>query len=116
MDEKDKIVQITGSGDILYALSSEGKLYIGTLSEKKGFEWRRLPEMNLEKIKTVSLAITEDESSGPVFVAPEGGIKTAALIKDEEPAEPKVEAPKAEAPKPTGPVIPSIPSIPNIKK
>lgn len=104
MDQKDKIVQITGSGEVLYALSAEGKLYMGVNDEKKGFEWRKVPEMNLEKMHSVKAAEYVEENTGPVFVAPEGGIKTAALIKDEEPKEePKAEAPKAEPAKPAAP-------------
>ncbi|MEZ4815499.1 MAG: hypothetical protein R3A80_09885 [Bdellovibrionota bacterium] len=99
MDQEEKVIQITGSGDVLYALSSKGKLYIGTMHGVHGFEWRILPEINLAKVKQVpTLATDDDEGSQPQFATPEGGvIETAALLREEE----KVAeaAPEAEAEK-----------------
>ncbi len=98
MDQDEKILQITGSGDVLYALSSKGSLYIGVMHGKHGFEWRKLPEMNLEKMKKVpTLATNDDEGAQPVFAVPAEGIKTATLLKDDvvpEEAKPEATAPK----------------------
>ena len=84
MEQEEKIQQITGSGDLLYALSTKGKLYLGTMHGKHGFEWRLLPEMNFEKMKQVStLASNDDEGSQPVFVVPAEGHKIATFLREE---------------------------------
>lgn len=89
MEQQEKIIQITGSGDVIFALSSEGKLYVGTLHEKMGFEWRVLPELNIGKMKRVRTSITagDGEDGGqPIFTPPsDGEIKTATILRDEEP-------------------------------
>lgn len=96
MDPKDKIIQITGGGEVIYALSAEGKVYVGTQNEKKGFEWCKLPDMNTEKMNTLRAAEFLDESNAqPLFAPPPDGIiKTAAIVRDEEP--PKMEAAKVD--------------------
>lgn len=94
MEQDEKILQISGSGDVLYALSSKSKLYVGTMHGKQGFEWRLLPEMNFEKMKRVStLTANDDEGAQPVFTPPEdGAIKTASLLRDDvKPEEPKAD-------------------------
>lgn len=97
MAQDEKILQITGSGEMIYALSSEGKVYVGTL-EKKGFEWRRLPPMNFETMKQIhSVGGADEEGSQPVLSAPnEGEYERPTLLRDEVKKE---EAKAAEAPK-----------------
>lgn len=104
MGQEDKIIQITGSGDVIYALSADGKIYVGTLDPKLGFEWGILPDLGSMKIKKIPMSITaggvDDDGSKPMFTPPpDGEIKTAVLLRDETPEEPKADAPKAEAPK-----------------
>jgi hypothetical protein len=84
MGQEEKILQISGSGEFVYALSSEGKLYLGKNDEKKGFEWRKLPEMDFANMKNVRpFGTAEEESSQPVFAVPGGEIKTATIIRDD---------------------------------
>lgn len=86
--QEERILQVTGSGDVLYALSSKGKIFIGKMHGVHGFEWRTLPDINFEKIKQVpTLATNDDEGSQPIFTPPEDGvIATAALLREEEKA------------------------------
>lgn len=92
MDQSDKIIQITSAGDAIYALSSEGKLYMG-IHHSSGFEWRKMPPMNVNKMENVvSKGGGEEESSKPVFSSEIGELKTATIKRDEVAEEKKPEA------------------------
>lgn len=92
MDQNEKIIQISAAGDeAVYALSSEGKIYMG-IHHGSGFEWRILPPMNRAKMESViSKGGGEEESSQPVFSGAVGELKTATIIRDEFPMEKKPE-------------------------
>lgn len=97
MDQTEKIIQISASDEAIYALSSEGKVYMG-IHGSSGFEWRKLPTMNPNKMGNVLSkgGGEEDEGSQPVFAGEVGELVTATIIRDEVPAE---KAPEAEAEK-----------------
>ncbi len=97
MDQSEKIIQISASDEAIYALSSEGKLYMG-IHGSSGFEWRKLPNMNPEKMGKVLAKGGNDEEEGatPVFSGNVAELVTATIIRDEKPEE---KAPAPEAPK-----------------
>jgi len=88
MDQTEKIIQISASDEAIYALSSEGKLYMG-IHGSSGFEWRKLPKMNFDKMGKVLAkgGNEEDEDSQPVFSGDVSNLVTATIIRDEAPVE-----------------------------
>lgn len=62
MEQKEKIIQVAGTNEALYALSSEGRIYIGRLSDR-GFDWRLLPAVNYENIREVPSLASHGEGS-----------------------------------------------------
>ena len=86
MDPNEKIIQISGAGEQVYALSSEGNVYLGTMHDK-GFEWKKLPSMNFENIASVIILKPGDENAQAVISATEGvEIQIPKVMRDDIPA------------------------------